>query len=379
MDGENSATNSRVRKVNRNTPAARWNLEIWRRIRRALDRDPEADITTLLPSTYSRQLQSMKTSVTPRQPISTQDAKPAQLLRQQYDIRSELDTSNDLAIISKPSADLQALLPSKNLSHAIMDLLEQGRVLYKSPSAMVLEVYHKIAIKITYENLTTEHATLSYLQIQLPSLPIPRPHGLVRLGTFYILFTTLIPGLSLDKIWSPLEESQKQDISHQLDQIFSKLRSLPFPNHHLIGGVDREGCKDIRRGVRTSSEPIEGIKQFEDFIFAGSKIASPLYIGLLRSFTQSFQAKCVFTHGDVRPANIMVDRANDGNWKVVAIIDWDSSGFYPEYWECVKVTNNLTSRETFDWYKYVPKSLSPQRYPIQWLVDRVWDRDMLNS
>ncbi|PFH55155.1 hypothetical protein XA68_10563 [Ophiocordyceps unilateralis] len=87
--------------------------------------------------------------------------------------------------------------------------------------------------------------------------------------------------------------------------------------------------------MRTNSEPIESVKQFEDFIFAGSKIASPLYVALLRSFTQSFQAK-----------------ANDGSWKVVAIIDWDASGFYPEYWECVKVTNNLTSREIFDWYNF---------------------------
>ncbi|PHH59600.1 hypothetical protein CDD81_2838 [Ophiocordyceps australis] len=379
MEEKNSATSSRVRKVNRNTPAARWNLEISRRIRRALDKDPEADITALLPSTYSKQLRSMKTSVTPQQSISNQGAKPTQLSQHHYDIRSQLDASKNLAIISEPSPTLQALFPSKDLSHAIVDLLEQGRVLYNSPSTIVLGVHDTIAAKITHENLTTEQATLSYLQRQLPNLPIPRPHGLVRLGTFYILFTSLIPGVSLDKIWSRLEESQKQDISYQLDYIFSKLRSLPFPDHHLIGGVDREGCKDIRRNVRTNFEPIERVKQFEDFIFTGSIIASPLYVDLLRSFAQGFQSKCVFTHGDVRPANIMMDKAGDGNWKVVAIIDWDASGFYPEYWECVKVTNNLTSRETCDWYKYVPKSLSPQRYPIQWLVDRVWDRDMINS
>ncbi|PHH88080.1 hypothetical protein CDD83_8028 [Cordyceps sp. RAO-2017] len=378
MDEENSASNGRVRKVNRNTPAARWNLEMSRRIRRALDSDPEADITTLLPSTYSKQLQSMRTSVA-RQTVANQAAKPTKLPRHHHDIRSQLDVSNSLVIISEPSPDLQVLFQSKNLSQAIMDLLEHGHVLYKSPSAMVLGVYDKIAVKITHENLATEHAALSYLQRQLPSLPIPRPHGLVRLGTFYILFTTLIPGLDLDKAWPRLEGSQKQDISNQLDSIFSKLRSLPFPDRHLIGGAHGEGCKDIRRDIRTSSKPIEGVKQFEDFIFAGSKTASPLYVDLLRSLAQSPQAKCVFTHGDVRPANIMVDRANDGSWKVVAIIDWDASGFYPEYWECIKVTNNLTSRESFDWYKYVPKSLSPQRYPIQWLADRLWDRDMLNS
>ncbi|KJZ68334.1 hypothetical protein HIM_12275 [Hirsutella minnesotensis 3608] len=260
-----------------------------------------------------------------------------------------------------------------------MDLVEQGHVLYKAPSTTVLSIYDKIAVKISHENLTTEHETLSYLQGQLPGFPVPRPHGLVRLGTFYMLFTTFVPGLDLGKVWSQLDGTQKQDIGHQLDSIFSELRSLPFTDGCLIGGVHGKGCKDVRRDVRTSSKPIEGVKQFEDFIFAGSKIASPLYIGLLRSLLPSSHTKCVFTHGDVRPANVIVDRANDSTWKVVAIIDWDASGFYPEYWECIKVTNNLTSRDTSDWYKYVPKSLSPQQFPIQWLVDRLWDRDALNS
>jgi hypothetical protein len=33
----------------------------------------------------------------------------------------------------------------------------------------------------------------------------------------------------------------------------------------------------------------------------------------------------------------------------------------------------------FDWYMYLPECLSPRRYPIHWLVDRVWDGNMMNS
>jgi hypothetical protein len=72
----------------------------------------------------------------------------------------------------------------------------------------------------------------------------------------------------------------------------------------------------------------------------------------------------------------MVDKDDDdesGNWSVTAIIDWGASGFYPEYWESVKMTNLLVPRDHFDWYKYLPKSIGPNRYSIQWLVDRVWD------
>lgn len=119
-------------------------------------------------------------------------------------------------------------------------------------------------------------------------------------------------------------------------------------------------------------------KQFEDFIFDGSIRATPVYIQLLRDLMPA-PAKCVFTHGDVRPANIMVDKDKDGTWGIISIIDWEASGFYPEYWESVKMTNNLTPMERDDWYMYLPKSFSQRQYPIQWLVDMLWDRSLSNS
>ena len=39
----------------------------------------------------------------------------------------------------------------------------------------------------------------------------------------------------------------------------------------------------------------------------------------------------VFTHGDFRPANIIVKGS-----LVTAIIDWELAGWYPEHWEFVK-------------------------------------------
>ncbi|KAF6822552.1 hypothetical protein CMUS01_11042 [Colletotrichum musicola] len=121
------------------------------------------------------------------------------------------------------------------------------------------------------------------------------------------------------------------------------------------------------------------VKRFEDFIFAGSETASPLYAGILRSLMPASPAKCVFTHGDIRPANVMVSRSEDGTLLVRGVIDWESSGFYPEYWDCVKATNKLTPRDLSDWYRFLPESISPKQYPVQWLVDRLWDRSLVNS
>jgi thiamine kinase-like enzyme len=59
-----------------------------------------------------------------------------------------------------------------------------------------------------------------------------------------------------------------------------------------------------------------------------------------------------FTHGDLRQQNIMV---KDGN--VVAIIDWELSGWYPEYWEFTKAL--LIWGWQNDWTDYLMQILQP--------------------
>lgn len=284
------------------------------------------------------------------------------------------------------SIELKQLLEDEDgddLSRAIVDLLARSEVLYRSAwaaSSMVYRVSDQVVVKITDERYAvTEHSSLLYLQEHLPSFPAPRSHGVVRIGIFCLLFTTFVTGLDLEKAWPQLGDIQKHSISGQLDALFSQLRSLPFPENMPLGGVQGEGCKDGRRGLRVNSEPIMNVKQFDEWVFTGSKTASPVYTRLLRSLVPATIPTCVFTHGDIRPANIMVDKLEDGTWKIIAVIDWAASGFYPDYWESVKATNNLTPRDDFDWYEYLPESISPSRCSTRWLVDRLWDRNMENS
>lgn len=63
----------------------------------------------------------------------------------------------------------------------------------------------------------------------------------------------------------------------------------------------------------------------------------------------------VFTHGDFRPPNIIV---KDG--RVSAIIDWELSGWYPEYWEFAKAF--FLEYFTNDWAPYLLDILTPYFY-----------------
>ncbi|KAK5632414.1 hypothetical protein RRF57_008128 [Xylaria bambusicola] len=190
-----------------------------------------------------------------------------------------------------------------------------------------------------------EYHSLAYLQKKLPSFPAPNPHGLIHMGIFHLLFMSLIPGRDLEHVWPELNDAQKQGISRQIDNLLSNLRSLPLPSAPP-GGVEGDGCIDRRRSPRTNPEPILNPEQFRDFIFTGSR-ATSVYTSLLRELLPT-PARCVFTHGDIRPANIMMEIDSNGRWRFSGIIDWESSAFYPEYWESVKMMNNLTHIEKFD-------------------------------
>jgi thiamine kinase-like enzyme len=73
----------------------------------------------------------------------------------------------------------------------------------------------------------------------------------------------------------------------------------------------------------------------------------------------------VFTHGDLHISNILVrprpsptptanaddDELTPGSsttgWKIVALLDWECAGWYPEHWEYVKILSSVKWRS--DW------------------------------
>lgn len=340
-----------------------------------LDRNPEVDLQSCFKPTYLNKLQMLKN---PPRPQNDDASVP-----KHHAIRSRLNFKDQATIIAELSTEVEDLLrPGPSLTEALGNLLENGELLYEGAAAsvMVFKLNENIAVKVTNKAAaTTEQRSLSYLREHLPNFPAPRLHGLVRLGSSYLLFTTFVPGRDLEKVWPQLNHSEKKAISYQLESLFLQLKSLTCPANTPLGGIGGEGCKDLRRGIRMNADPIMDEDGFQDFIFSGSKTASSSYVGFLRNMIPKSTAKIVFVHGDVRPANIMVERVNGKAWEVVCIIDWEASGYYPEYWECIKATNNLTPRHDDDWYQYLPSVISPNRYAAHWLVDRVWDPSMVNS
>ena len=223
-----------------------------------------------------------------------------------------------------------------------------------------------------YEDFT-EYTALQFLRRHAPDIPIPEPLGAVISKQTAYIFMSFIPGPTLESVWAQLPNQQKVSLSNQLGLILLELRQIPMPRDYTLGGVGGEGCKDSRRHTRISQTPIRTLAEFEDFIFSNPLFGGSVYIMLLRSMSQSHSSRITFSHGDLRPANIVVLPDVQGNYRISGIVDWEMSGFYPDYWESVKATNTMAPQEENDWYLHLPACASPTTYPLHWLLDRKWD------
>ncbi|KAL7269000.1 hypothetical protein RUND412_008355 [Rhizina undulata] len=118
---------------------------------------------------------------------------------------------------------------------------------------------------------------------------------------------TAIKGERLDLVWNHLSEAEKREYLTQLrdsqchDPRVDGHGFGPFQDHEtfhsfLHGGFDDAcGNADLQKVINGQRE---------------------------RTY------RSVLAHGDLAPRNVIVS-----NGKIASIIDWETAGWYPEYWE----------------------------------------------
>jgi len=90
-----------------------------------------------------------------------------------------------------------------------------------------------------------------------------------------------------------------------------------------FGEVCGEGCKDIRRHTRVCKTRISNDAEFEDFQFSNPRFKSAIYIKFLRNLLSNKTSTCLFSYGDIRPANIMVELQGHGQYQITGLLDWE--------------------------------------------------------
>uniref|UniRef100_A0A093W277 Putative choline kinase 3 n=1 Tax=Talaromyces marneffei PM1 TaxID=1077442 RepID=A0A093W277_TALMA len=182
-------------------------------------------------------------------------------------------------------------------------------------------------------------------------VPVPKVHAAFRdpdTNKTYIIMEYL-PGHTLEKLLPSLDPVEKATISNLIKDAITELRKGLDPK--ISGPFANQG--DMNLAI------IEKIRQTE----------SDQYIRLLRNMIDRTlnSHRSVFTHGDLQPKNIMVERFGDRNVCPqfrISLLDWESAGWYPELWDFCNAT--IACRFKPDWLELVPDIL--EQYPVEFLM-----------
>lgn len=153
-----------------------------------------------------------------------------------------------------------------------------------------------------------------------------------------------VQGDCLESVWPSMSEDGKMSIAWQLGQAISLMRSSQQPKL-LIGAINGL-ARDCRRYGDYTGGPFTDEALFNTFIL-------DLYDQCPQAVRDALSSKMrsdhsiKFTHADLSPRNIIV---KDG--KIQSIVDWEFSGWYPEYWEYVKFFECKTKCK--DWKNFAP-------------------------
>lgn len=112
----------------------------------------------------------------------------------------------------------------------------------------------------------------------------------------------------------------------------------------LVGDISRGPLADIvfTNGNLPRGGPFANVKEFHDWLSwilikdKGHHLPSINPADIPDPYRQGLpdDVSVVFTHADLHPSNILI--SHDKPHNIVSIIDWQQSGWYPDYWEFCK-------------------------------------------
>lgn len=192
----------------------------------------------------------------------------------------------------------------------------------------------KTVVKMGEYTRETETKTMEFVR-RNTTIPVPEVYNVYKDEStgFVCIVMEFVPGTRLDEAWPSLSEGDKKSVIQQLRGYFDQLRQI---KGSFIGGIDGSGCDEQLFPDDSSFwGPYKDEGEFNQALVGAwsANYADDPFIRLLSQMQASIMKDhdIVMTHNDFAPRNILFD-----GLKVVAIVDWQRSGFYPEYWEYCK-------------------------------------------
>ena len=191
------------------------------------------------------------------------------------------------------------------------------------------------------------------IQQRLSGIPVPRMHSHSASGSKVTIKMDFVEGETLAEKWPDMSADQKSDMARQLRVILTALRSLE-PDSPGIHSCDGGAVTELRSHFDYEGGPFSNEAAFNDWLVDGLHEATPVMLREECRRRLRSDHRITFAHGDLAPHNIIVKDS-----KVVALVDWEYAGWYPEYWDFV--TFFVRFSESRDWYNYA-REIFPQMY-----------------
>ena len=199
------------------------------------------------------------------------------------------------------------------------------------------------------------------------SVPVPRTHfAFTHEECTYILMER-IHGQPAARNWVYRSDTSKSNIHDSLSKMVFELRSL-VPQSNAICSASGGSLYDPRLLCTTRRfGPFKDDQEFHDFLRDGTQAQSgdsDDFSKLTSLHAQNWGAP-VFTHGDLSSLNILV-RGDT----IVGIIDWETAGWYPPYWEYTTACQ-VNPQNSF-WKDEINKFLEP--IPVALVMEQLRQR-----
>ncbi|SCO55650.1 uncharacterized protein FFMR_12806 [Fusarium fujikuroi] len=181
-----------------------------------------------------------------------------------------------------------------------------------------------------YQALANEFEALKLVKNQT-QVPVPRPLDLVPdADTCYLLTTTII-GQRLGSYIDVLSDDDLDIFKRDLQEYMEKLRSISRQGEqkHAISNAVGGPCYDYRIVACRDYDKERGdfLGPFIDEEEFNDTLRTPALPDVFHSTGHDI----VFTHSDFNMRNILMH-----NGRISGIVDWENSGWFPDYWEYTK-------------------------------------------
>lgn len=226
----------------------------------------------------------------------------------------------------------------------------------------VLMLTDTVCVKYGQRVHLSEASSMRFIA-QHTSIPVPKVLSAFTHDDMTYIVMERIKGDMIGVAWVKRSEESKAKLLSQLKKMIEEMRELQAPEGGSVASVDGGSLFDCRvPGPSLRFGPFTTVQDFHRYLRSGMEFDPRLDLDVQELIKQQNKNwPLVFTHGDLSSLNILAHGDN-----IVGIIDWETAGWYPSYWEyttaCqVNPQNSFWTHEIDKFLLPMPQELDMER------------------